>query len=83
MRIRKALWFGFTLMAIILSTVLVFTPWAGFFDGHLSRDDLGALATLDPEISSQFLLEVTTSRGRRVRNSLATVWIQQHRVEIK
>jgi phosphate transport system permease protein len=38
-------------------------------------DDLSALATLDPEISSQFLLEVTTSRGRRVRNHLATGWM--------
>jgi TRAP-type mannitol/chloroaromatic compound transport system permease large subunit len=46
MKIRKELWFGFTLMAIILVTVLIFTPWAGFVDGHLSRDDLGALGLL-------------------------------------
>jgi TRAP-type mannitol/chloroaromatic compound transport system permease large subunit len=46
MRIRKELWFGFALMAIILVTVLVFTPWASFADGHLSRDDLGHLGLL-------------------------------------
>ena len=46
MKIRKELWFGFTLMAIILTTVAIFTPWAGFFDGHLNRDDLGALGLL-------------------------------------
>ena len=46
MKIRKELWFGFSLMAIILTTVVIFTPWAGFADGHLSRDDLGALGLL-------------------------------------
>jgi TRAP-type mannitol/chloroaromatic compound transport system permease large subunit len=46
MKIRKELWFGFTLMAIILAVVLFFTPWASFVDGHLSRDDLGALGLL-------------------------------------
>ena len=46
MKIKKELWFGFVLMAIILTTVVIFTPWAGFADGHLSRDDLGALGLL-------------------------------------
>jgi len=46
MKIRKELWFGFSLMAIILTVVVTFTPWAGFFDGHLSHDDLGALGLL-------------------------------------
>ena len=46
MKIRKELWFGFSLMAIILATVLIFTPWASFVDGHLSHDDLGALGLL-------------------------------------
>jgi TRAP-type mannitol/chloroaromatic compound transport system permease large subunit len=46
MKIRKELWFGFSLMAIILSVVLFYTPWANFADGHLSRDDLGALGLL-------------------------------------
>ena len=46
MKIRKELWFGFALMAIILVTVLVLTPWANFADGHLSRDDLGHLGLL-------------------------------------
>ena len=46
MKIRKELWFGFGLMAIILVAVLVLTPWAKFADGHLSRDDLGALGLL-------------------------------------
>ena len=46
MKIRKELWFGFSLMAIILTAVITFTPWAGFADGHLSHDDLGALGLL-------------------------------------
>src|SRR5512132_2052748 len=46
MKIRKELWFGFGLMAIILSVVVFYTPWAGFIDGHLSHDDLGALGLL-------------------------------------
>ena len=46
MRIRKELWFGFALMAIIIVAVLIFTPWASLFDGHLSHDDLGALGLL-------------------------------------
>ena len=46
MKIRTELWFGFSLMAIILTAVVFYTPWAGFVDGHLSRDDLGALGLL-------------------------------------
>ncbi len=46
MKIRRELWFGFSLMAIILVTVIVFTPWASFVDGHLSRADLGSLGLL-------------------------------------
>ncbi len=33
-------------MAIILVVVVSFTPWAGFFDGNLNREDLGALGLL-------------------------------------
>ena len=46
MKIRKELWFGFALMAIILVTVVIYTPWSNFADGHLSRDDLGSLGLL-------------------------------------
>jgi TRAP-type mannitol/chloroaromatic compound transport system permease large subunit len=46
MKIRKELWFGFVLMGIIITTVLVLTPWSHFADGHLSRDDLGVLGLL-------------------------------------
>ena len=46
MKIKKELWFGFTLMAIILSVVVIYTPWSNFADGHLSRADLGALGLL-------------------------------------
>ncbi|GAB4512772.1 MAG: TRAP transporter large permease subunit [Sulfuricaulis sp.] len=35
MRLRKELWFGFTLMAIIVGTVIVFTPWGHVTNGHL------------------------------------------------
>ena len=35
MKIRKELWFGFTLMAIILTAIAVFMPWDNFTNGHL------------------------------------------------
>jgi TRAP-type mannitol/chloroaromatic compound transport system permease large subunit len=46
MKIRRELWFGFSLMAIILATVIFYTPWANFADGHLSHADLGNLGLL-------------------------------------
>src|ERR1700752_1353002 len=44
--IRKELWFGFGLMALIVLTVLVLTPWSNLFDAHLSKADLGVLGLL-------------------------------------
>jgi TRAP-type mannitol/chloroaromatic compound transport system permease large subunit len=35
MKLRKELWFGFSLMAIILITILIFTPWTHLTNGHL------------------------------------------------
>ena len=32
---RKELWFGFSLMAIIVAVVLIFTPWGNVSQGHL------------------------------------------------
>lgn len=46
MKIRKELWFGFGLMAVILVPVVMYTPWASFVDGHLDHADLGALGLL-------------------------------------
>ncbi|MFM2065207.1 MAG: hypothetical protein RLZZ584_116 [Pseudomonadota bacterium] len=46
MKIRKELWFGFSLMAIILTVVVIYTPWSNFADGHLNREDLGSLGLL-------------------------------------
>ena len=46
MIIRKELWFGFGLMALIVITVLVLTPWSNLFDAHLSKADLGVLGLL-------------------------------------
>ncbi len=46
MKLRKELWFGFSLMAIVIVAVLVFMPWANLLDGHLSREDLGHLGLL-------------------------------------
>ena len=46
MIIRKELWFGFGLMALIVSTVLVLTPWSNLTDAHLTRADLGVLGLL-------------------------------------
>jgi len=45
-KLRKELWFGFSLMAIIVVAVLVFMPWGGLIDGHLSKQDLGYLGLL-------------------------------------
>jgi TRAP-type mannitol/chloroaromatic compound transport system permease large subunit len=45
-KVRKELWFGFSLMAIILITVLVLTPWSHLADTHLSKEDLGVLGLL-------------------------------------
>jgi TRAP-type mannitol/chloroaromatic compound transport system permease large subunit len=44
--VRKELWFGFGLMALIVGTVLVLTPWGNLTDAHLSRADLGVLGLL-------------------------------------
>ena len=38
MKIRKELWFGFSLMAIIIGAIIIFTPW-----GHLSNGHLGLI----------------------------------------
>ncbi len=46
MKIRKELWFGFSLMAIIVVTVLVYMPWGNLLDGHLDKSDLGHLGLL-------------------------------------
>jgi TRAP-type mannitol/chloroaromatic compound transport system permease large subunit len=46
MKVRRELWFGFSLMALILSAVIIFTPWSHLTDAHLSRDDLGVLGLL-------------------------------------
>lgn len=35
MKMRKEMWFGFSLMAIIVAAVLVFTPWGNLTNGHL------------------------------------------------
>jgi TRAP-type mannitol/chloroaromatic compound transport system permease large subunit len=34
-KLRKELWFGFSLMAIILITILVLMPWGNITNGHL------------------------------------------------
>jgi TRAP-type mannitol/chloroaromatic compound transport system permease large subunit len=44
--IRRELWFGFGLMALIVVTVLVLTPWSNLMDAHLSKADLGVLGLL-------------------------------------
>jgi TRAP-type mannitol/chloroaromatic compound transport system permease large subunit len=45
-KLRKELWFGFSLMAVIIVVVLVLTPWTHLFDAHLSKADLGVLGLL-------------------------------------
>jgi TRAP-type mannitol/chloroaromatic compound transport system permease large subunit len=34
-RLRKELWFGFSLMAIIVTAIVVFMPWGNITNGHL------------------------------------------------
>jgi TRAP-type mannitol/chloroaromatic compound transport system permease large subunit len=45
-KIRKEMLFGFAIMALILIPVVVFAPWSGFVDGHLSKSDQGALGLI-------------------------------------
>ncbi len=35
MKLRKELWFGFSLMAIVVITILVLMPWGNITNGHL------------------------------------------------
>ena len=44
--IRKELWFGFILMAIILSVLLVVTPWGNLTNGHLGLIMLGLIVVM-------------------------------------
>ena len=37
MKMRKELWFGFTIMALIVTPVLVLTPWSHLLDTNLTR----------------------------------------------
>jgi TRAP-type mannitol/chloroaromatic compound transport system permease large subunit len=46
MKIRKELWFGFSLMAVLLAATAIFTPWGNLVDAHLTREDLGHLGLL-------------------------------------
>jgi TRAP-type mannitol/chloroaromatic compound transport system permease large subunit len=46
MKLRRELWFGFALMALILVAVAVITPWGNLMDGHLGKEDLGTLGLL-------------------------------------
>jgi TRAP-type mannitol/chloroaromatic compound transport system permease large subunit len=46
MKIRKELYFGFTVMALIVIPVLILTPWGNLIDAHLTRQDLGTLGLL-------------------------------------
>ncbi|HWM44388.1 MAG TPA: TRAP transporter large permease subunit [Burkholderiales bacterium] len=43
---RREQWFGFAIMAIIVTPVLILTPWANLIDAHLTRADLGVLGLL-------------------------------------
>jgi TRAP-type mannitol/chloroaromatic compound transport system permease large subunit len=40
-KIRKELWFGFVLMAMILTPLVIFTPWGNLTNGHLGLIMLG------------------------------------------
>ncbi|MFM9883439.1 MAG: TRAP transporter large permease subunit [Burkholderiales bacterium] len=43
---RKELWFGFSLMAIMIITMLVFTPWGHLTNGHLGLIMLGLVVVV-------------------------------------
>jgi TRAP-type mannitol/chloroaromatic compound transport system permease large subunit len=40
-KLRKELWFGFSLMAIMVIAMLIFTPWGNVTNGHLGLIMLG------------------------------------------
>ena len=56
MRLRKELWFGFSLMAIIIVAVVAFMPWGGLIDGHLSKQDLLHAQTPAPATRNKLIL---------------------------
>ena len=45
MRVRRELWFGFSLMAIILAAVIALTPWTNLTSGHLGLLMLALIVT--------------------------------------
>ena len=53
MKLRKELWFGFTLMAIIVGMVVVFTPWGSLNNGHLGLIMLAMIV-----VSVNFVVDV-------------------------
>jgi TRAP-type mannitol/chloroaromatic compound transport system permease large subunit len=44
--VRRELWFGFSIMALIVTPVLILTPWGHLLDANLTRADLGVLGLL-------------------------------------
>jgi hypothetical protein len=34
-KIRKELWFGFSMMALVVLAILFLTPWSTLYNGHL------------------------------------------------
>ena len=44
--IRKELWFGFSLMAIILTVLVAVTPWGNLTNGHLGLIMLGLIVVM-------------------------------------
>ncbi len=44
--IRKELWFGFILMAIILAVLLAVTPWSNLTNGHIGLVMLGLIVVM-------------------------------------
>jgi TRAP-type mannitol/chloroaromatic compound transport system permease large subunit len=45
-QLRREQWFGFTIMALIVTPVLILTPWSHILDANLTRADLGVLGLL-------------------------------------
>ena len=62
MKIRKELWFGFALMAIIIAPVLIFTPWASLSTAT-STTTTSAPASANPMRAEVVVVEVPVEQA--------------------
>ena len=92
MIIRKELWFGFGLMALIVTTVLILTPWGNLFGAlESAATDQVALLAIEPDPkagtvviqgdSKDYLAALTYVLNLSKTSGLADVQLVRHEVK--